>query len=38
VSEDYEWRYWSEKFGVSGNRLKEAVEKVGPDVDDVHAN
>jgi hypothetical protein len=35
VSEDYEVRYWSEKFGVSAARLKEAVQKVGPMVDDV---
>ena len=35
MSEDYEVRYWSEKFGVSAARLKEAVQKVGPMVDDV---
>jgi len=28
TSEDYEVRYWSEKFGVSRDRLKAAVEKV----------
>jgi Protein of unknown function (DUF3606) len=29
LSEDYEVRYWSEKFGVSKERLAEAVKKVG---------
>jgi len=29
VSEDYEVRYWSEKFGVSAEELKSAVEAVG---------
>lgn len=28
-NEDYEVRYWSEKFGVSAQRLKKAVEEVG---------
>ena len=27
--EDYEVRYWSNKFGVSADRLKAAVNKVG---------
>jgi hypothetical protein len=27
--EEYEVRYWSEKFGVSPEKLKAAVEKVG---------
>jgi hypothetical protein len=27
--EDYEVRYWSEKFGVSPEQLKAAVKKVG---------
>jgi hypothetical protein len=28
TSEDYEVRYWSEKFGVSRDQLKAAVNKV----------
>ena len=35
VSEDYECRYWSEKFGVSADELKRTVERVGPRADDV---
>jgi len=35
VNEDYELRYWSEKFKVSPDRLKEAVQKVGVGVDAV---
>ena len=35
VSQDYECRYWSQKFGVSPDALKRATEKVGPMVDDV---
>ncbi len=33
--EDYEVRHWSERLGVSTDRLKAAVQKVGPMVDDV---
>jgi hypothetical protein len=29
TGENYELRYWSEKFGVSHDRLKAAVQKVG---------
>jgi hypothetical protein len=29
VHEDYEVRYWSKKFGVSADKLKAAVRKVG---------
>lgn len=29
LSEDYELRYWTEKFGVTAAQLKAAVEKVG---------
>jgi hypothetical protein len=29
VSEDYEVRYWSEKFGVTADELRAAVKKVG---------
>ena len=35
VNEDYELRYWTEKFGVSAEDLKRAVERVGPMVDAV---
>jgi hypothetical protein len=30
VDQDHELSYWSEKLGVSGDRLREAVAKVGP--------
>lgn len=29
LGEDYEVRYWTEKFGVSRERLEQAVEAVG---------
>ncbi|MES2704657.1 MAG: DUF3606 domain-containing protein [Bacteroidota bacterium] len=29
VNEQYELQYWSEKFGVSAEQLRAAVEKVG---------
>ena len=32
TSEDYELRYWSEKFGVTQDQLKAAVNKVGNSV------
>jgi uncharacterized protein DUF3606 len=32
TNEDYELRYWSEKFGVSQDQLKAAVNKVGNSV------
>lgn len=35
LSEDYEVRDWSQKFGVSEDRLREAVGKVGNMADDV---
>ena len=35
ISEDYELRDWSEKFGVSKERLKEAVKAVGDKAADV---
>ena len=35
LSEDYEVRDWSEKFGVSEERLRAAVEKVGSRAEDV---
>jgi len=35
VNEAYELQYWSEKFNVSRDRLKEAVEAVGTSVEAV---
>ena len=35
VHEDYELRYWSDKFSVTHDQLKAAVREVGPMVDDV---
>jgi len=35
LSEDYEVRDWSQKFGVSEERLRVAVAKVGNVADDV---
>jgi len=35
VNEDYELRYWTEKFGVSADELMRTVERVGPMADDV---
>ena len=35
VNEDYGLRYWTEKFGVSADELKRAVERVGPMAEDV---
>ena len=29
MNEDYEVRYWTGKFGVSKERLRQAVDKVG---------
>ena len=29
VNEDYELRYWTEEFGISAERLKAIVEKIG---------
>jgi hypothetical protein len=36
--EDYEVRYWSEKFGVSKEKLKAAVAAVGPMATKVEAH
>ena len=33
--DDYELRYWSEKWGVSEVQIKRAIAKVGPMVKDV---
>jgi hypothetical protein len=35
VGQDYELRDWSEKFGVTPERLKQAVDAVGTQADDV---
>lgn len=35
INEAHELRYWSEKFGVSENALKAAVDRVGPMAADV---
>ncbi len=35
VHQDYELQYWSQKFGVSPEELRQAVQKVGPMVKDV---
>jgi len=35
VNEDYELRDWSDKFGVTKERLKEAVQAVGDQADKV---
>jgi len=35
VNQDHELTYWSEKFGVSRDRLREAVAKAGPVVKNV---
>ena len=38
VNEDYELRYWSERFGVSQQKLKEAVAAVGVSASAVEAH
>lgn len=35
VNEEHEVRYWTEKFGVTPERLKEAVSKAGVMAKDV---
>jgi hypothetical protein len=35
VNQEYELRDWSKKLGVTPEKLKEAVKKVGPMVKDV---
>ena len=37
VHEDYEVQYWSKHFGVTPERLKEAVKKAGTSVKAVEA-
>ena len=38
MGEDYEVRYWTERFGVSRERLQEAVDAVGNGADAIEAN
>lgn len=38
VNEDYELQYWSEKFGVSKEELKAAVNAVGTSAKEVEAH
>jgi hypothetical protein len=35
VSEDYEVAYWTKKFGVTGDELRDAVKAVGNGADAV---
>jgi NACalpha-BTF3-like transcription factor len=35
IAEDYEAQYWADKFGVSKEELKQAVEDSGSDVAEV---
>jgi hypothetical protein len=35
VDEDHEVNYWTDKWGVTEDELRSAVEKVGPMVDDI---
>lgn len=35
VNQDYELTYWSKKFGVTRDQLREAVAKAGPMVKNV---
>ena len=35
LSQDYEVRYWSQRFGIDEQALRAAVEDVGPSVQDV---
>lgn len=37
VNEDYELRYWSQKFGKTPEQLKEAINTVGPMAKNVEA-
>lgn len=38
LSEDYEVRDWSKRFGVSPEELKKAVKQVGSNAKDVEAH
>lgn len=35
VNQEHEVRYWSEKFGITADELKQAVQQVGPMADAV---
>ncbi|WP_140909285.1 DUF3606 domain-containing protein [Cognatiluteimonas lumbrici] len=35
LEQDYEVRYWSQRFGIDEDALRSAVEDVGPSVDEV---
>lgn len=35
VNEDYEVQYWTERFGISSDELRDAVMKAGTSVTDV---
>lgn len=37
INEQYEVRYWTKEFGISEDRLREAVKRVGVMADDVRA-
>lgn len=37
LSEEYEVRDWSEKFGITPDKLREAVKQAGPMAKDVEA-
>lgn len=38
MGEDYEVEYWTSKFGVSRDRLQQAIDAVGNGVDTVEAH
>jgi hypothetical protein len=38
IEQDHELGYWSEKLGVSRERLRQAVQAAGPVVKDVQAH
>lgn len=38
INEDYELRYWSDKFQITIDELKAAVQKVGPMANDVETH
>ncbi len=37
VNEGYELRYWTQELGVSEQKLRETVQRVGPMASDVRA-
>jgi hypothetical protein len=37
LTDDYEVRHWSKRFGVTSEKLKEAVKEAGPMVKNVEA-